>query len=780
MKSIISTLLIGIFVFLSSVTHAGEYDTDPQAQYPKDQTQDTFQFASFIGCFMKAMAPELSVGIGQYLAYVDENKCEDSGASASTSSATGGSSVTPPSYAKALTTVTQGSNGQLIVEALVSLTDEESGVQIPKNIQVLATIYSGPNAEPPYGRWEMDFCASTVGAEGTCNDGQGLLRVSSSGIEVFNRWAYGYRSGKSVFTGTSGTQGYGAAVSEDTQYSNNNSNSLFAFASGIYSLQPSRSSSTKACFNPSTSASGVTYSVWENFLYSPSTRNKITYENPGFYLKSNLSGRTVGNVSYWGVNFWNEASSADQNSGAVLVRADDASQTFTLRSAPGRLQRVSTETTTGLTRLDGIPLQIGVWGYNTGSNGINSGSDTWVNSAKVYRWLVGSAPASDNVSLKGYWSNSTSSIVFTGAQICNNVGCTQSNFSSSITKSLADIVSFGVSDIHSWLNGVNISYSFRVAGWSGGNLTAINLSQIKLVKRSSEIMAPNDSSIPTTLVCFGNCPSGTAGNLADTSSNTWPPTSRVNLTWDATQGAPLIGGSNGVPVDWTYSSVGHHYELFPASSLASMDCPAAGSSTGGYCTDLYKSSANSTYYTWQSGNRWDSYKYLVYRSGANIGQVVSPNPPLNLSYTVPNTRGNSSGYIGKTITVQSPNPGSIWMPGHCVDSLGAETQCSSNTDWVNDVVIPFASDGTGSVTLLDGSGAATSTQYLVKWLKRGVYFAPLSSSNCSPLDSSLSLADRLTLPGISDANVNVKTIGLPWPTSGFDVNPRVIDGVLQQ
>ena len=106
MKSIISTLLIGIF-FLSSVTHAGEYDTDPQAQYPKDQTQDTFQFASFIACFMKAMAPELSVGIGQYLAYVDENKCEDSGASANTSSASGGSSVTPPPQALKLNTVTK-------------------------------------------------------------------------------------------------------------------------------------------------------------------------------------------------------------------------------------------------------------------------------------------------------------------------------------------------------------------------------------------------------------------------------------------------------------------------------------------------------------------------------------------------------------------------------------------------------------------------------------------------------------------------------------------------
>ncbi len=767
-----------ILVLFSFNVLAGEYDTDPQAQYPQDQTQDTFQFANFIACFMKAMAPELSVGVGQYLAYVDENKCEDSGASANTSSASGGSSVTPPSYAKALTTVTQGANGELNVEALVSLTDEENGTEIPKRIQVIATIYAGPNAEPPYGRWNMDFCASTVGREGSCNDGQGMLRVSGSGIDVFNRWATGYRSGKSVFTASSGLQGYGSAVSEDSVWSGGNSNALFAFAPGVYSLQPDRNSLTKACYNPSTSASGVQYSVWENFLYSPSTRNKITYENPGFYLKSNLSGRTIGNVSYWGVHFWDDASSADQNSGAVLIRADDPAQEFILRKSPGRLERVSTTTTSGLSPIDGIPLTIGFWGYNTGSNGINSLSDTGVNSAKVYQWLSGTTPSSSNVSLKGYWSNSNQSLVFTGYEICGNSGCSQSSFSSALSKSLSDLVGFGITDVHSWLNGVNVSYSFRIAGWSSGTLNPFSLSQIQLIKRSSEILAPSDTSIPSNLVCIGNCPTLSSGNLVDSQSNSWPPTTTVTLNWDSVQGAPLINGTS-TPVDWSSTGRGHHYELFDPLNLPTMDCPAAGSATGGYCTDLYKSSSNATYYTWQSGNRWDSYNYLVYRSGANQNQAVSPNPPLNLSYTVPNTTGNSSGYIGKTITIQSPNPGNIWMPGHCVDSLGAEKECSSNTNWVNDVVIPFAANQTGTVTRLNSTGAATSEQYLVKWLKRGVFFASLPSSSCSSLDSSLSLAGGLTLPGISDVNSTVTSIGLPWPSTGFDINPRVIDGILQ-
>jgi len=778
MKSLLHSILAALLMASTLSAQAQQYDQDPQAQYPQDQTQETFEFASFIACFMKAMAPELSVGVGQYLAYVDENKCENDGSSASTSSATGGSTVVPPRFAKALTTVTQGSNGELNLQALVSITDEENGTQIPKRIQVIATIYAGSVVEPPYGRWNMDFCSSTVGSEGSCNDGQGFLRLSSTGIESYNRWSTGYRSGKSVFTGTSGKSGYGAAASEDSVYRNNNTNALFAFApppttggTATYSLQPDRNSASKSCYNPSTSASGVRYSVWENFLYSTATRNKITYQNPGFYLKSNLSGRTIGDVSYWGVNFWNEASSADQATGATLIRADDANQTFTLRKSPGRLQRVSTSTSNGLTSLDGIPLTMGFWGY-TGTSGVGS--------REVYQWLTGST-ISQNVSFKGYWANSQSAIVFTGYETCNNNGCSQSSMS--YTKTITELINFGITDVHSWLNGVNTSYSFRIANgsWTGGTYSknAISLAQIKLVKRTSENVAPNDSSIPSTLVCLGNCPSGTAGNLTDTTTNSWPPTNanRVDLTWDSNQGAPLISGS--VPVDWTYSQVGHHYELFPTSSLASMDCPALGNSTGGYCTDQYKSSANSTYYTWQSGNRWDEYKYLVYRSGANAGQVVSPNPPLNLSYTVPDVPGNSSGYVGKTITVQSPSPGQIWLPGRCVDSLGNDKQCSSDTNWFNDVFIPTASDSSGRVTLLDNSGAATSTQYLVKWLKRGVYFPTLTSSNCANLDASLSLAANLSLPGIADANQTVKTFGLPWPSTAFDAAPRVVDGVLQ-
>jgi len=752
------------------------YYTDPQSQNPKDQTQDTFQMASFFACFIKGMAPEQNVGIGQYLVYIDENKCNDNGSSASSSSSSGGSSAAPAKINKALVTVTQGSVGELLVEVLVKFTDENNGVLTPKEAQAKATIYSGVNVSPPYGKWDMDFCSSTVGATGSCNDGIGYVRVSSDGISVYNKYDTGYKSGKSVFTGGQGTAGYGAAFSRDTQWNDGNSDALFAFAPGIYDLKD-RKNNQEFCLNPSTKAAGVKFSTWENFLYNQSSGERVKYDNPGFYLKSNLSSQTVGEVTSWGVNFWNEASAADQVADAVLLRADDTSQSFTLKKTPGRLQKVSTNVSAGLSSIDGIPLSLNVWGNNVQSYQlINSFAGT-------------SFTSGNNLSLYGSWSQADQAIIFTGYQDCSS-GCVVKNFSNSVKKQLADLIALNVTNINGWVNGLNVNYTFNISNWTSSGYQPVALSSIKLVKQASTIVAPTDTTIPATLACIGNCPSIVGGALRDVSSANWPPliNSKVDIAWNPSLGAPTVTvGGVTKSIDWgsaANNNNGHWYQFFDVADLSSMRCDAwngtANVSNGGYCTNKITEQANSVYYTWQSGNQWDAYNYLVYRSGSNVGKAVQPNPPINLSFTVPDTQGNFPGYIGKTITVQSPQPGNIWLPGNCVDSKLKEAPCSKDTGWVNSVSIPFATDGTGTVTLLNSAGSATSTQYYAKWLKRGVYFAPLPSlASCAPVAADLVKANGVALPGIADWNTGVKALGLPWPTTPFDGKPRVVDGILQ-
>jgi hypothetical protein len=305
-------------------------------------------------------------GRTQYLAYVDENKCEDSGASANTSTSSGATSVAPSNYSKALVTVTQTPGGELALDVVFTTSDEENNVKIPKNIQVKGKVRSGPAITPPYGDWEVHYCASTAGNAGSCNDGRGYAIVNGSGISVYDKSDGGYRSGKSVYSSSSGNAGYGIASVSEPQW-NNYADVVFGFAPGLYSLKDRRSGS-EACFNPSTRSSGAKFSTWENFLYDKTTGQKVQYDNGGFRLKSNLTGYTVGEVNYWGVSFWNEANAADQLEGAVLLNADDGSRRYTLKKAPGRLQKTTTKISTGLADLDGVPLNFGGWGWVNNQN----------------------------------------------------------------------------------------------------------------------------------------------------------------------------------------------------------------------------------------------------------------------------------------------------------------------------------------------------------------------------------------------------------------------------
>lgn len=779
-KHLFASGLLSLSCVLATSSAIGTpFTDDPQAQYPKDQTQDTFQMASMVACVIRSFAPEQNVGVGQYLAYWDDNKCNDSGSGVPSSSGSGGTSQAPAKLGKALVTVTQTSAGALKVDALLKITDEENGIDKPKDIQVMATIYGGANIAPPYGNWSMDFCSSTVGNQGSCDDGMGYLRVDSSGISVYNKWSNGYRSGKSVFTGSNGTAGYGAAYSRDDQWSNGNSNALFAFSPGVYKLKD-RQNSQEFCFNPSINADGVRYSTWENFLYDRNSGNRITYENPGFYLSSNLSGQRIGDVTSWGVNFWNEADAADKLDGAVLLRADDTSQSFTLKKAPGRLQKVSTTISTGLSGIEGIPLNLNFWGYD---RNYNNGAGRSVGPKEFLADLDGISTSSNSLSIAGTWNGS--SFVFADYQDCSSGNCVVMPLSASKTRTVAQLYAFGFNNLNGWVNGVNVSYNVNLSAWNSATSQqeAIALADLKLIKQTSEVVAPTDTTVPTSMVCLGNCPGVVNGALANVPAQNWPTlqSNATSVTWNRSLGAPTVtNGSVTKTVDFRSSSNpnnGHWFQLFDAADLPTMACSSYGGAA--YCTEKITQQANSTYYTWQTGNRWDSYDYLVYRSGSNTGTAVTPNPPLNLSYVVADAKGTERGYVGKTITIQSPQPGNIWLPGYCVDRNLVQKPCSGDTDWVNAVSIPTGANDAGSVTLLNRAGTATSTKYYAKWLKRGVYFENISASNCSDLGGGITQAESISLPGIADYDAGVKALGLPWPSSSFNGNPRVVDGILQ-
>lgn len=226
-----------------------------------------------------------------------------------------------------------------------------------------------------------------------------------------------------------------------------------------------------------------------------------------------------------------------------MLRADDTRQDFTLRKAPGLLQKVSTTTSTGLSGIDGIPLSLGLWRNNYQSyNLINElGSKSFTNgNGKV---------------LRAYWSNSDQVFVFTGHEDCSGSGgCTVTSFTGNPTRSLGQLFPLGVTGMGGWVNGVNVNYNFNIANWSlsANSQVAVPLGSIKLVKQTSVTLAPNDTSIPTNLVCVGQCTAvNSNGDFVEESQNTWPPLVKTDVVWDSTLSAPTV--SNGVvtkAVNW--------------------------------------------------------------------------------------------------------------------------------------------------------------------------------------------------------------------------------------
>ena len=59
----------------------GAYGTDPQAQYVADQATDGISNANNILCYIANTRADAMVNLGQYIAFVDESKCDTSGRS---------------------------------------------------------------------------------------------------------------------------------------------------------------------------------------------------------------------------------------------------------------------------------------------------------------------------------------------------------------------------------------------------------------------------------------------------------------------------------------------------------------------------------------------------------------------------------------------------------------------------------------------------------------------------------------------------------------------------
>ena len=772
MNKSIQSLLIGALVCCGiNVSSAASYPTPPaksaymtnqQTSYAKDPTSGTFSGAGDISCMINLMSPEQHVNAGQYVALIDQNLCNDT----STSTTSGSSVGSDPSWVNAVLNVTQNTDSS--IDVIGSLFVQKDGDGRKKIIQIHGTVWGGAAVYAPYGKWTMKYCSTLASsAVGSCDDGSGYVAVDTTGITTYQVNASNHQAGTVVYT--SPTTGYG--IIDDTSNSPKVSG-RFRFGNGIY-LWNDAQSGAQSCYDPSLSNPNVQYSTWQNYLYDQNTGAKLAYTNPGFFISEHGSTNQIGEANYDGLNFWSQDTPAQVN--ATTVDGPDGTA-YTVHKMPGTLRKVTTNVG-NFDQLDGLGINFGFWGDQV--NGVSG------NIAIVKQICNLSAcqslSSSNNIGLIGTWSKSTSKFTFTGFADWNNNGSITNFPATAVSYSDLTGNTYKIRGGGGWINGANTNYNFQMSQWncSGGSCgySTYTPATAPVTKQSQLNIKPSELSAQTLYCVGGNCPAWTT-TLTDVSTFSGSPsTSKQDIGWDPSTGTPTISGH---AIDWSSSTLNpnqqsHYYNLYTADNLSAMACTANGGSAGAaYCSNLITSpaSGSTTYYTWQSGGQWDSYAYLTGPSGNS----PTFDPPINLSYTVPALPGNTASYVGSTISFQSPQPGNLWVPGHCIDSSGAQAACNSSNQWVSDVNIPFAQDATGTVNKTNSDGSATSTSYYVKWLQRGVYFTTLPIAQCSGLD--LSAASGLTLPGTSLIDPAVAQQPVP-SQSVFQSKPSVVNGAAQ-
>jgi hypothetical protein len=638
--------------------------TDVQSEYNKDETYDTFQFAAMVSCFIRAMAPDQMVGKGSYLAYIDETKCDDSTSSSSSSS--GGSVASVPKYSMGIATATVDSATQKMnVVVRFKASNDDDGVI--KHITVKAVITSGPGISPPYGVWDMDYCESSVGSEGTCDKGKGFVRVNASSVGVYQKsfvGKQGSRSGSAVFDST--TSGYGVMTQTGTDNGTPHTmNTNFSYAPAVYLRQTKLDGAVTAqsCLNPKITDPNTLFNVWETNLYD-SDGNKVKYNNQGFQIHSTQAGanngQTIGYANYWGVNWWNGASAADKVSNAVVSGTiNNVQKNFVVKTVPGRLEKVTTSAVT-MADIDQVVFKMGFWGAE--KNIIDTAIRPTTMTSDNNHWY----------SFLGYWDNTNSKFKLSGIQSCSSSNCSLVSIDSSNTDaskntatktefSLSELIALGANGFGGWIDGSGINYSAGISQWSSNANVPKALTDIKITKESRQNIQPNDLADGKALFCVNNC-----YNSSKAQTNiSWPykQTDVTNYTWSQSLGAPVIGG---VAMDFSSTKSGHWMRLYDANDKSSMDCSywenGVNHNTGGLCDWNFTQNSGVTYYNWNSGNAWDAYSYLVYQ---DTGLPYQFDPPITLTYNVPDAAslpiGVDKGYANKKIQIQSPGPGELWL-----------------------------------------------------------------------------------------------------------------------
>lgn len=717
LASLINALSVAAF---AAPAADSAYNTDPQNSYVEDATSKGIGQVNMITCFIGAMAPDKLVNQGNYIALVDQAKCDPNSRSSTSNSS--GSGTQAADYMTAIVNSTRASNSDPMI-AKVWVNDVNDGHQSTIYVRTSAT--QAPSSTLPYGIFRLDFCGRADDMNLPSCMMNGLLSADSTGLSYFQTETRDQGVSTTALRLSAGTTDSGSGRLDINESQNNQSvHSVFNFSyNHDYFLRGDQ------CF--SRDANAADFSVWRYGLYDAVTGDRVTI-NSGFPIEFTPNAGTQtyhGYLGYFGLSLSPDAMTALANEANPVVQKVDYGNgggtptrtNYSVVQAAGKLTKY-TRKTRQLNEVDQIKMTIFV-----GSNAAN--------------FFSGATP---NAQYEIYWDNHSGNFMADGIINCGGNGCT----TDALNTPQAIPLSFwnGMGGVQGWSQSLGGEVFIDLHGVS----TISDASTITVVYRTQDLVYPSDMAALGQLYCLRDCPTAAsiASYFAPSSTdmapfalaNNWNPVvngqqvsyslnTTTALLIDAQSQPVVITDANALQQHPQYQNGVRSGRLFTSTDLAAVACD---DQSGNLCD--YKVNSLDVYYVWESGaNSWN----LMAVVKDTNGNYLHFDAPLQLNYTVPATGAQYGEYAGKALVLQYGGFGELWgLPGHCVSHLTNQTvNCGTQDEDVR-YVPAFAIKKGEQVS----SGQHT---YLVKWLEREIRFAKKDVS------------DGVSCAGLSTANINV-------------------------
>ncbi|MBT9597202.1 MAG: hypothetical protein IV094_14570 [Vitreoscilla sp.] len=719
------------------------YRTERQQSHVEDATSRGIAQVNMITCFMSAMRPDALVNQGNYIAMVDQGKCDPESRSSSSNSGAGSASTNAPVYMTAIVNASRASNDEPM---RVRTWIDEKMEDFAATIFINTSATEAPSDANPYGVFRLDYCGK--GSEGPCMM-RGFLEGAGDGISYFEIEGDGsFGTSKALRLSTDGADsGAGQIAFQEGEQS---VDFRFAYDSSYYLRSDGAS---PQCFSRDAEDPGTKMSVWRYGLYDAASGAQVNRQS-GFPIEFSAAGKSFhGHMGYWGL--WTPADAPALESGATVQRVEyregqePVKTDYTLARADGRLMQYSKRTRT-LAEIDKLPFNTWVW--------------------MMDGFFEGATP---NRQYEMYWHNGAGEFRVTGEVVCDSGPCQTRTYEAEKPVSAAYFGAIG--GMRGWSNSLGGELFIPITPGGG----AVDANHLDVVYRVQSLVYPAD--MPATLHCLRECPTadtiaayfagggGVESPFVSATYNHFGPAEAVlSYTTSAAQAVLKDAASQAVTFtnrEALSADPRYQYGLRTGRLFTQLDAARCDDEPSKFCENKVESI--DTYYQWETGpNQWNQFAAL--KDGG--GNIVTFDAPLQVNYTVPSGAAYGD-YAGKTLVLQYGGFGELWgIPGECVSRLtNAKVSCDTpDSRYVPAFVIPF-DETLGRVS--DGS-----TTYLVKWLDREIRFASKELGVCTA--AGLELPSNLVLPtaaGLKDPSDSASAIYI-GPKPELDASPRVIHG----